>query len=271
MLVTTSELLKQAALQNIAVPQFNVWNCEMLYGVLDAVEKYGNPVILACGPSFLNPKELGLFSKILVSGAQTLKSPVAVHMDHSHTLDELENAIALGYTSFMMDGSMLSLEDNIALVSEAKKYASKFNVSIEAELGYIGSESGEDKVVKYISTTAEDAKALTSASLCDALAVSIGNAHGVYKETPKLDFDALDRINSTTETPLVLHGGSGICDKDIQKAIKTGINKINFHTELCQAAQTVTETAYKKRFALVRQAICNKACEKIELTRFIKL
>jgi ketose-bisphosphate aldolase len=155
---------------------------------------------------------------------------VAVFIDHAEDLNAIERAIGFGATSVMIDGSRLSLSDNIRLTSRAAAVAHGAGVSIEGEIGILGEEDGSEPEEAYY-TDAREAELFVRETGVDALAVAIGNAHGFYRQTPKLDFERLGSIRSLVAAPLVLHGGSGIPSGDIRKAIGMGITKVNIGAE----------------------------------------
>lgn len=265
MLVPASDLVLCARENGTAVAQFNVWNCAMLFGVLDALEQTCSPAILATGSAFLQPRELEAFSKMLLDMAASSGLPIAVHWDHAHQLDELKTARALGFTSVMIDGSELPLAENIELTLAAKRLLDGSGITLEGELGYIGRELGGG-IMEYRCTDPADAERYITVTGADLLAVSIGNAHGAYHAAPKLDCAVLAQIRQAVPVPLVLHGGSGIPDEGIAEAIRLGIRKINFHTELCQAAASVGHSgSYRASCAEQRRAVCEKALEKLRL------
>lgn len=266
MLVSSRELLYQAQETGSAVAQFNVWSCAMLFGVLDAIEAHNSPAILATGPSFLPPRELTAFSVMLLKTAESSTVPLSVHWDHAKRPEEIRTARELGFTSAMIDGSQLPLWENLELTLAAKKLLAGSGISLEGELGYIGEELGRDADT-YRGTTPEDALRYVKNTGADALAVAIGNAHGAYNSPPRLRYDVLKQIRQSVDVPLVLHGGSGIPDEGLRKAITLGIAKINFHTELCQAAAAATTSgSYRAIFDAQRLAIAKKAEEKLLLT-----
>lgn len=240
----------------------------MLFGALAAIEQEKQPSVLATGPSFLTSEKLSHFSKLLRDVAQKSSVPLAIHWDHLRTISMVTAARDLGFTSVMIDGSALPLADNIQLTNEAKRVISNTDISLEGELGYIGAELDNNQF-EYSCTSAEDAKTYASETNVHSLAVSIGNAHGVYKAPPKLNYTALKSISDTISTPLVLHGGSGIPDTDIIRAIRMGITKINFHAELCQAAVAASEgiTNYRKSCATAEEGVFEKAVEKLRIVR----
>lgn len=265
MLVSASELVLRARKTGTAVAQFNVWNCTMLFGVIEALEQAHASAILATGSAFLPPRELTAFSKMLLEIAAESALPLAVHWDHAHRVDEVKTARELGFTSVMIDGSELPLAENIELTREAKRLLEGSNIALEGELGYIGRELGGG-ATEYCCTAPCDAERYVAATNADLLAVSIGNAHGAYRAEPKLDYATLEKLRETVPIPLVLHGGSGIPDEGIARAIRLGIRKINYHTELCEAASSVGQgKSYRIACAEQLRAVREKVLEKLRL------
>ena len=198
--------------------------------LITAAEKSRSPVIIALWQPEL---ELGGYEElfeICVSAGRSASVPVAIFIDHAKEIQEIERAIKLGATSIMIDGSHLPLEENISLTSRAVEIARKAGVSTEAEIGILGEEFGSEPD-EALYTDPEEAKRFVHETGVDALAVSIGNAHGYYKKDPKLDLDRLASIQSAVDVLLVLHGGSGLPPEDIQKAIEIGITKVNIGVE----------------------------------------
>ena len=167
--------------------------------------------------------------------------PVALHFDHGFHPEIVRRAVDLGFTSVMYDCSKLPFEENIARIREMTEYAHRSGCSLEAELGHVGENAPGDP---GIYTRAEDAARFTEETGCDALAVAIGTAHGVYKEKPKLSFGALEQIAAACPTPLVLHGGSGLSDDDFRRIVACGISKINIFTDNNLAAARAAHEAY---------------------------
>ncbi|MBC8535387.1 class II fructose-bisphosphate aldolase [Feifania hominis] len=268
MLCPLSDLLRSAAGDGTAVAQFNVWNCEMLFGVMDAIEREKTGAVLATGSAFLPPEEIRLFAPMMLRAAAGSGQKIAVHFDHARTMQELELAGELGFTSFMIDGSALPLEENIALTCEAKRRLAGSGISLEGELGYLGEETSDGAPICR-STDAVTALDYVSRTGVDALAVAIGNAHGVYRTQPKLDFTALAAVSSAVPTPLVLHGGSGIGDGDIRRCVAGGIRKLNIHTELCQAAMRAVAAGVGEKYSAlsrgIRREIARCAAQKLRL------
>lgn len=235
-------LLKKAAKENRAVGAFSVANLEMILGVVNAAEKANTPVILQIAEARLHTSPLFLIGPAMLAAARNAKVDVAVHLDHGVTQACILEAIALGFTSVMFDGSHLSLEENIAITREITEYAHQKGVDVEAEIGRVGrTESGEDAPVAY----ADPGEALRfiAQTRVDALAVGIGNAHGVYTAAPNLHFDILREISQKDSTPLVLHGGTGITREDFQRAISFGVRKVNIATACFQASALAAHQA----------------------------
>lgn len=242
-----NEILDDARKNKYAVPAFDVSNYEMIKTVLEVCEEEGSPAILMGLKTDLNGRGLPMLTALAKAGADTVKIPVCLHLDHATETDDIKAAIDAGFSSVMYDGSMLPFEQNAANTKEIAEYAHKKGVSIEAELGHVCnaiagtdasiSESIEENPEDSLTDAAEVEKFIDITNV-DALAVAIGTAHGVYKSTPVLRFDRLEQINSVSKKPLVLHGGSGTPDKDVQKAIALGITKINVFSELLYGLNT---------------------------------
>lgn len=224
-----STLLREAEKKDCAVGAFNVGSMEMLMGVLAAAEETGTPIILQIAEKRLRHSPLELMGPMMVSAARAAKVPVAVHLDHGSTLSVLRQAMDMGFTSVMFDGSALPLAENIAQTRALADEAHARGVEVEAEIGVLGgSEGGPEQ--RSVCTDPEEAERLAKESGCDALAVAIGNAHGHYKGVPKLRFDVLEDIRTRVGVPLVLHGGTGIPAEDFRRAISLGVRKINIAT-----------------------------------------
>ncbi len=236
MLVNAKEMMKKAHENHYAVPHFNINNLEWTRFILEECEANQSPVIL--GVSEGAKKYMGGFQTV-ASMVKALHDdlkitvPVALHLDHGSSYETCKEAIDAGFTSVMFDGSKLSLEENLEITKKVVEYAKKYNVSVEAEIGHIGGE--EDGVADELAyATVEDATRLGLETGIDFLAPALGSVHGIYKGEPKLDFDRMKKIDEITKLPLVLHGGSGIPDEMIKKAISCGISKLNINTELQQ-------------------------------------
>lgn len=229
-LVKMKDLLKRAEEKNIGCGAFSVGNMEMVKGAIRAAEELNTPIILQIAEVRLKNSPLHLMGPMMVQAAKEAKVDVAVHLDHGLTFETVDKALELGFTSVMLDASTLPFEENIAKVKTVVEKALKYGATVEAELGLVGgSEDGScDHGIRC--TDPDDAVVYARETGIDALAVAIGNAHGNYPVAPTLAFDVLEKIHEKVDIPLVLHGGSGITDKDFQRAISLGIRKVNIAT-----------------------------------------
>lgn len=229
-LVKMKDLLKRAEEKNIGCGAFSVGNMEMVKGAIRAAEELNTPIILQIAEVRLKNSPLHLMGPMMVQAAKEAKVDVAVHLDHGLTFETVDKALELGFTSVMLDASTLPFEENIAKVKTVVEKARKHGATVEAELGLVGgSEDGScDHGIRC--TDPDDAVVYARETGIDALAVAIGNAHGNYPVAPTLAFDVLEKIHEKVDIPLVLHGGSGITDKDFQRAISLGIRKVNIAT-----------------------------------------
>ena len=240
-LVNSRELLIQAQCGGYAVGAFNVENMEMMQAAIAAAELENSPIILQTTPSTVQYGGTALYASMARALAQQSAVPVAIHLDHGSSYSLCVRAAGDGYTSIMIDGSALPIEENIALVRRVVETAQAFSgrPCVEAELGKLGGKEdalevkeGEDQY-----TDPGEASFFVAQTGVDSLAVAIGTAHGFYKGKPKLDFQRLAELREAVKVPLVLHGSSGVPDEDVQRAISLGVCKVNFATEL-RAAYT---------------------------------
>lgn len=229
-LVTMKKLLKQAQNKHKGVGAFSVGNMEMVKGAVRAAEELGEPIILQIAEVRLKHSPLELMGPMMVQAAKEAEVDIAVHLDHGLTLETVEDALKLGFTSVMFDSSQYPFEENMERARQVVKLARQYGATVEAELGVVGGSEDGSENHEICCTNPEDAKAFCERTEIDALAVAIGNAHGNYPVAPKLAFDVLEEINKKTNVPLVLHGGSGITDADFRKAISLGIVKVNIAT-----------------------------------------
>ena len=241
MLVNVNEVLKKAQKGKYAVGLFNTTDTDMLQAVIEAAEESNSPVILGTAEVLLPYGELKLIAPSVIAAAKRAKVPVVVHYDHGLTFDRCIEALKLGFSSIMFDGSAKPYEQNIAETREMVKIAHAFGATVEGEIGHVGEAAKEDNLLTDMYTTPEEAKAYLEATGVDALAVAIGSAHGVYKKKPMLNIERLKEISGAVKVPLVLHGGSGLSDDDFKNTIRNGISKVNIFTDLCLAG----ERAYK--------------------------
>lgn len=238
MLVTTKDLYLNAKKDNYAVGAFNVSTLEAIKAVINAAMKLKSPIVIETSEkemAFLDP---ALVFDIVKELAENLRIQVGLHLDHGKSIDTVKQAIAAGYTSIHIDGSSLSYEDNVRLTQEAVSLAHAKNITVEGELGHIaGSSEKHDEKITINQDMLTDpglAKKFVKETGVDILAVSIGNIHGVYTSGPKLDFVRLQELKEIG-LPMSLHGGSGITEDQVKRAIGLGITKINVNTELREA------------------------------------
>ena len=223
-------LLEKAEKENMAVGAFSVGNMEMVMGAVAAAEELNMPIILQIAECRLKNSPLELMGPMMLSAAKNAKVEIAVHLDHGLRIETVQKALEMGFTSVMFDGSTLPLEENIKAVKQVREMADKYGATVEAELGVVGGNEGNGAAHEILCTNPDDAKLFCDETGVDALAVAIGNAHGNYPVLPNLRFDVLDDIHKMVDTPLVLHGGTGITDEMFQQAIMLGVRKINIAT-----------------------------------------
>lgn len=238
MLMNMKDLLSVANENYFAVPAFNISSNMLLRGIFEACEEKQSPVIIAIHPdelSFVRPS----FVKSVIEEANNATIPVCIHLDHGATFEQVMEAIQCGFTSVMIDASSYSFEDNIAICKKVVEAAHAVNVSVEGELGTIGTtdaeaEAGDETI---IFTNPENAVTFVEATGVDSLAIAIGTSHGIYPKDlkPELKLDLLKKIKSKISIPLVLHGGSANPDEEIAESVKLGINKINISSDIKDA------------------------------------
>lgn len=233
-LVSMTEMLNKGKAEGYAVGQFNLNNLEFTQAILQAAEEEKSPVIL--GVSEGAARYMGGFKTVvkMVEGLledYKITVPVAIHLDHGSSFEKCKEAVDAGFTSVMIDASHSPFEENVATTLKVVEYAHAKGVSVEAELGTVGGQ--EDDVIAdgVIYADAKECEELVKRTKIDCLAPALGSVHGPYKGEPKLGFVEMEEIGKITGVPLVLHGGTGIPTKDIQKAISLGTAKINVNTE----------------------------------------
>ena len=242
MLVTMDTLLQDARAKGYAVPGFDVSNYEMIKAVLDVCEEERSPALLMALGVDLRGRDMQLLASMIRSASDYFSIPVCLHLDHATDFDLVKRAIDAGFSSVMYDGSVLDFENNAKNTAEISKFAHAHGVTVEAELGHVGnasvgsiSETGTDNDPGESLTVPEEVAKFVEITHVDALAVAIGTAHGVYQKTPELRIDRLDEITALCDKPLVLHGGSGTPDDQMQNAIRHGITKINIYSDVVGA------------------------------------
>lgn len=261
--------IKKAYENGYAVPAIDVSNMETVYGVMEAAHIANAPVIIQIAPSQLECQKIDyedIVKLIRIFGEKFPDVDYSIHLDHAETVEDCKKALNAGFSAVMYDGSACSLEDNIKFTKQVKDYAK--NNTVEAELGAIGG-------TEHNKSVSEENAGLTDPALvsrflketdADILAVSIGNAHGLYKVKPKIRHDLLKEISSIAKIPLVLHGATGIPQEDVTKAIKNGVAKINYYTrvdnvfmeEMVHSGKqglTMMECAENARNALINESV----------------
>jgi len=233
-IISTKAMLTKAQREGYAVPAFNIHNLETLQVVVETSVELRSPLIVAGTPGTFSYAGIGNIVAIAGDLAKTHNQPLAIHLDHHETFDDIAQKVQAGVRSAMIDGSHLPFADNVALVKRVTDYCHRYDVSVEAELGRLGGQE-DDLVVDSkdtLYTHPQQAREFVALTGIDSLAVAIGTAHGLYTATPKLDFERLEEIRSHVDVPLVLHGASGLSTADIRRAIGLGICKVNVATEL---------------------------------------
>jgi ketose-bisphosphate aldolase len=230
--VSMAGLLHHALANGYAIGAFNVFNMESLQAVIEVAEEERAPVIVMCEQRDIGYAGINYLYHLALAALNDVTVPVAFHLDHGKDADLVKEGISTGFSSVMIDGSSLPFTDNIKLTRDIVTVAHAKGVSVEAELGHVGGAGGEGADEDSVYTDPELAAEFVHRTGVDALAVAIGTAHGVYVEVPKLDFPRLAEIRERVKIPLVLHGGSGTPDEDLQRAISLGICKINVGTDI---------------------------------------
>ena len=237
MLVNPNDVLRDAQKNHYGVGLFNTTDTDMLEAVISAAEELRSPVIIGTAEVLLPYGELSLIAPAMVNMAKNASVPVVVHYDHGLTFDRCIEALRLGFTSIMFDGSANEISENVRATAEMVKIAHRWGATVEGEIGHVGNAATNDGAEVDMYTTPEEARAFVEATGVDWLAIAIGTAHGAYKTRPKLDIERLRRIREAIDTPLVLHGGSGLSDEDFRNTIANGIAKVNIFTDLCDAGE----------------------------------
>lgn len=233
-LISNREMLLAAQREGYAVPAFNIHNMETIQVVAETAAAMSSPVILAGTPGTFSYAGTQYLISLCQEAARKNRIPLALHLDHHETLEDIGTKVRAGIRSVMIDASHFPLAENIEKVRDAVRLCHAFDASVEAELGRLGGQE-DDLVVEEGDSFFTDpvvAKHFVESTRIDSLAVAIGSAHGLYQGTPKLDFRRLEQIRQLVDIPLVLHGASGIPDAMIHEAIALGICKVNVATEL---------------------------------------
>lgn len=270
MLVTLKEILKTAEENKCAIGSFNTPNMTSAEAVIAAAEELQRPVILMHAQVH---EEMGLckmedITQVMLHFAKKARVPVCVHLDHGTDLDYIKKGLTLGFTSVMYDGSCLSAEENTENTRIAVKEALKYGASVEAEIGSMGSREGGEAAAS-VYTEPNAAVQFVNDTGIDALACAFGTAHGFYKAEPKLDFERLSKIHSLVSVPIVMHGGSGVSERDYREVIKRGVRKVNYYTYMAAAGgEAVSGKSYKQFHDVL---LDGKAAMKENLKKAIKI
>ncbi len=248
-LVSMKEMMIKGKKEGYAIGQFNINNLEYTQAILQAAEEEQSPVIL--GVSEGAARYMSGFKTVvkMVEGLMedlNITVPVAIHLDHGSSFDKCKEAIDAGFTSVMIDASAQPFEDNVRITKEVVDYAHAKGVSVEAELGVVGGQEDDVIAEGVIYADPAECKELVDRTGIDCLAPALGSVHGPYKGEPNLGFKEMEEISSQSDLPLVLHGGTGIPLKDVQRAISLGTAKINVNTEnQIEGTKTVREVLAK--------------------------
>lgn len=267
MLVDAFALLEHARRHAYAIGAYDVIDTAMLEGVIQGAERVAAPVILSLAEAHLDLFDEQTLMPAVVELARRTFLPVAIHYDHGSSLERLERATRLGYTSLMLDASHLALEDNIAATRAAAELAHRVGMPLEGELGYVPGEEGRDAElhpgeIRY--TDPDEARAFVAATGCDWLAVSIGTVHGRFRGDPKLDFERLETLRQAAGVPLVIHGGTGLSDEQFRALVQAGANKINYYTALVELAAQAA--AGQRRWEAMRSAAVAAIADEVART-----
>lgn len=242
MLCSMKEMLADARANHYAIPAFDISNYEMMKAALNVCEEERSPALLMSLSVDHSEKGMELLAAMVTAASNLYTVPVCFHLDHATDPEQIKAAIAAGFSSVMFDGSALPFERNAGITAEVTDYAHRFGVTVEAELGHVGNamvgnenDKAENEEPEDTLTLPGEVAAFVEQTDVDALAVAIGTAHGVYKKTPTLRIDRLDEITAVCDRPLVLHGGSGTPDDQMQAAITHGITKINIYSDVLSA------------------------------------
>ena len=247
MLVNLVEILKMAEEKKCAIGAFNTPNLECVNAVLAAAEGLKVPVILMHAQIHEEFSPLETIGPVLVQSAKSAKVPVCVHLDHCETLAYMQQALDIGFTGVMYDGSTLPYEENLANTRKTVAMAKKYNCGVEAELGALASrEGGTANAAGPVYTDPDEAAAFCKETGIDALAPSFGTAHGIYKARPVLDLNRVKLISEKTGLPLVMHGGSGVSIEDYRTGIANGLRKINYYSYMSKAGTNAVKELLEK-------------------------
>ncbi|KUK11147.1 MAG: Fructose-1,6-bisphosphate aldolase, class II [Clostridia bacterium 41_269] len=266
-LANAKDLLMDAEKGGYAVGAFNCSNMEILQAIVSAAEEMAAPVIVQASQGAVKYAGLEYIAAMVKTAAEMASVPIAVHLDHGTSFEQVIKCIRLGFTSVMFDGSMLPFDENVVKTAEVVKAARAVGVSVEGELGRIG--GAEDDVTlgyeKEFFTDPHEAAIFVEKTGVDFLAVAVGTVHGKYKGVPNINFELLAEINRKVGIPLVLHGSSGLPGEDIKKAVSLGVRKVNIDTDLREAfVEGIREALQKHPEEIDPRKILGPAREKVK-------
>lgn len=246
--VNGKKMLEHARQNGYGVGAFSAHNAETIQAILEAAEEEQAPIMIQVGQKVIQNIGLEPMKVLIDAFAKNYAVPVAIHLDHSRQYKQTLQAIQNGFQSVMFDGSALSFEENVEITRKVVEIARALGIGSEGEIGKIGGTEDDITVDEKdaLITTTEEAYQFVQATDVDYLAVSIGTAHGIYKETPQLRFERLKEIAEAVQRPIVLHGGSDVPDEQVQRAINLGVAKINVDTELRQAFTRGVQAAFAR-------------------------
>ena len=246
---SVKNLLGAAQKANTSIIAFDALDYDTIFSCIKGAEAARRPVILMLYPAMNKIMSFRSFTEVVRALAQEASVPVALHLDHCSDFNTILAAIHAGFTSVMADGSALSFDENVEFTKSVVNVAKVFDVDVEGELGHVGQvAAGFAYNDKSTFTRPEDAALFAEKTGVTSLAVAFGSCHGVYKDLPNLDLERLQEINAATETPLVLHGGSGIPEDQLEKAFTLGINKFNVATEYIPLYEKLLFQYYTEKF-----------------------
>jgi fructose-bisphosphate aldolase class II len=275
-LVSMKAFLPQAKSEGFAVGQFNINNLEYVQAIIEAGKEEQSPLIFGASEGAIRYMGLSNVVALAKVAAEESGLPVALHLDHGSSFEMVIKCIRAGFSSVMFDGSHYPLEENIRLTKKVVEVAHAVGVSVEGELGTIGGVEDDLEVAEEDAMIADPDEAIRfwEETQVDALALAVGTAHGMYKGEPNIRFDVIEKVSKQIEAPIVLHGGSGVPDESIQKAISLGVGKINVNTENQVAGTNVVRNLLNEQPDLIdprkylgpaREAIKEVVKEKIRL------
>jgi len=273
MLYNLKDILQIGNEKGYAIAAFNVYGYEDAVAVLEAAEELRKPVILMANRDAIEHMTTEFIGEIMIRLGKRAKVPVCVHLDHATSIESIKDAIDVGFTSVMFDGSQLPFDDNVAITKEVVAMAHPKDISVEAEIGAVGySDPTIDFTPQY--TEPDQAKEFAELTNVDALAVAVGTVHRMVTQNACLQFERLKKIKELVRTPLVIHGSTGVADEDLVKLVKYGVRKINLGTTLRLAFGNTLRQQFEqnpeafdriKLFKKCMVAVKDTAKEKIQL------